>query len=109
MRGHYVQVTPRQAELARQVVRKRSQNTVKTQRRIARLHARIANIRADALHKLTTDLVERFDIIAIEGLHVAGMLKNHQLARAMAPIWVLANFAVSWSIKRRSEARRSWW
>ncbi len=29
----------------------------KTQRRIARLHARIANIRQEALHQLTTDLV----------------------------------------------------
>ena len=56
----------------------------KTQRRIARLHARIANIRANALHQLTTYLVNRFDVIAIEDLNVAGMLKNHKLARAIA-------------------------
>ncbi|AUW94436.1 transposase [Sulfobacillus thermotolerans] len=61
-----------------------SQNMRKTQRRMARLHARIANIRADALHQLTTDLVQRFDVIAIEDLNVAGMLKNHPLARAIA-------------------------
>jgi putative transposase len=61
-----------------------SQNMVKTQRRIARLHARIAQIRANALHQLTTMLVTRFDVIAIEDLHVAGMLKNHKLARAIA-------------------------
>jgi putative transposase len=61
-----------------------SQNMVKTQRRLARLHARIANIRANALHQLTTMLVERFDVIAIEDLNVAGMLKNHKLARAIA-------------------------
>ena len=57
---------------------------VKTQRRIARLHARIANLRANAWHQLTTLLVERFDVIAIEDLHVAGMLKNHTLARRIA-------------------------
>jgi putative transposase len=56
----------------------------KTQRRIARLHARIANIRANALHQLTTLLVERFGVIAIEDLNVAGMLTNHPLAQAMA-------------------------
>ena len=56
----------------------------KTQRRMARLHARIANIRADALHQLTTYLVDRFDVMAIEDLNVAGMLKNHKLARAIA-------------------------
>ncbi|MCL5116464.1 MAG: transposase [Firmicutes bacterium] len=61
-----------------------SENMRKTQRRIARLHARIANIRANTLHQLTTDLVERFDVIAIEDLNVAGMLKNHPLARAIA-------------------------
>lgn len=61
-----------------------SENMRTTQRRIARLHARMANIRADALHQLTTMLVERFDIIAIEDLNVKGMLKNHTLARAIA-------------------------
>ena len=61
-----------------------SKNMRKTQQGIARLHARIANIRADALHQLTTDLVQRFDVIAIEDLNVAGMLKNHPLARAIA-------------------------
>ena len=61
-----------------------SKNMQKTQRRIARLHARIANIRANALHQLTTMLVERFDVIAIEDLNVAGMLKNHKLARGIA-------------------------
>ena len=61
-----------------------SKTMQKTQRRMARLHARIANIRANALHQLTTMLVERFDVIAIEDLNVAGMLKNHHLARAIA-------------------------
>ena len=61
-----------------------SENMRETQRRIARLHARIANIRADALHQLTHYLVDRFDVIAIEDLNVAGMLKNHKLARAIA-------------------------
>jgi len=61
-----------------------SKNMQKTQRRIARLHAQIANIRANALHPWTTMLVERFDVIAIEDLNVAGMLKNHKLARQIA-------------------------
>jgi len=52
--------------------------------RVARLHARIADARADFLHKTTTDLVERFDVIAIEDLNVRGMSKNHALARALS-------------------------
>ena len=61
-----------------------SKNMRKTHRRITRLHARIANIRENALHQWTTLLVERFDVMAIEDLNVAGMLKNHPLARAIA-------------------------
>ncbi len=61
-----------------------SKNMVKTPRRMARLHARIADIRAEALHQLTTMLVERFDVIAIEDLNVKGMIKNHHLARSIA-------------------------
>jgi putative transposase len=51
--------------------------------RLARLHARIANIRADALHKATTMLAARYAILAVEDLNVAGMTRNHSLARAI--------------------------
>jgi putative transposase len=61
-----------------------SQNMRKTQQRIARLHARIAHIRAHTLHQLTTALGDRFDVIAIEDRPVAGMLKSHKLARGIA-------------------------
>ncbi|MHB1286579.1 MAG: RNA-guided endonuclease InsQ/TnpB family protein [Leptospirales bacterium] len=61
-----------------------SENAKKARTRLSRLHARIANIRQDALHKLTSDLTRRFHTIAIEDLNVRGMLKNHRLARAIA-------------------------
>ncbi len=61
-----------------------SENAKKARAKLSRLHARIANIRADALHKLTSDLTRRFHTIAIEDLNVRGMLKNHHLARAIA-------------------------
>jgi putative transposase len=65
---------------------KGSDNRGKAKVKIARLHARIANIRADALHKLTTDLVRRFDIIGIEDLNGRGMMANSRLARAVADV-----------------------
>lgn len=52
--------------------------------KLARLHARIADARADHHHKVTTDLVRRFDVIAVEDLNVRGMVKNHALARALS-------------------------
>lgn len=51
---------------------------------VARLQERIANLRRDASHKLTTYLCQKYGHIAIEDLHVAGMLKNRKLARAIA-------------------------
>lgn len=63
---------------------KGSANREKAKTKLARLHARIANIRKDALHKLTTVLVRRFAVIGIEDLNVRGMMQNRKLARAVA-------------------------
>ncbi len=72
--------------LARSVSRKPkgSQNRKKAQRKLARLHARVKNIRQDALHKLTSDLTGRFHTIGIEDLNVSGMVKNRHLSRAVS-------------------------
>ncbi len=63
---------------------KGSKNWHKAKYTLARLHYRIANLRADAIHKMTTRLAGKASIIALETLNVAGMLKNHKLARAIA-------------------------
>ncbi|WP_425505139.1 transposase [Thermochromatium tepidum] len=52
--------------------------------KLARLHARIANIRSDALHPLTSDLRRRFYTIVIEDLNVQGMMVGRRLARSIA-------------------------
>ncbi len=54
--------------LSRAVSRKQqgSANRNKAKATLARLHARIANIRNDTLHKLTTDLTRRFHTIGIK-------------------------------------------
>lgn len=61
-----------------------SSNAQKTAKKLAKLHARIANIRSDAMHKLTTDLTRRFSTIAIEDLNVSGMIKNRRLSRSIS-------------------------
>jgi putative transposase len=63
---------------------KGSANRKKAKAKLARLHARIANIRQDALHKLTSDLTRRFHTIVIEDLNVRGMMANRHLARSIA-------------------------
>jgi len=54
--------------------------------RLAKTHARVARIRADFTHKLTTRLCRENQALGIEDLHVAGMLKNHHLARALGDV-----------------------
>jgi putative transposase len=56
----------------------------KTQARIARVHARAANLREDGLHQLTTRLAAACGTVVAEDLNVAGMLRNRRLARRIA-------------------------
>jgi putative transposase len=63
---------------------KGSQNWRKAKQKLARLHLRIAHLRADATHKLTSRLAAKASTIALETLNVSGMLKNYKLARAIA-------------------------
>lgn len=51
--------------------------------KVARQYRRIANRRSDFLHKLTSDLLRRFDTICLEDLNVEGMMRNHNLARSI--------------------------
>ncbi|MFI0960747.1 RNA-guided endonuclease InsQ/TnpB family protein [Streptomyces sp. NPDC021080] len=48
------------------------------------MHHRVANLRADALHKLTTSVAVEYGTVVIEDLNVAGMVKNRRLARHIA-------------------------
>ncbi len=63
--------------------RKGSANRRKARARLGRLHARIANIRRDATHQVTTMLARTFSRIGIEDLHVRGMARNRSLARSV--------------------------
>ena len=71
--------------LSRSLSRKKkgSANREKAKQELARLHRQIANIRVDAIHKLTTRLVLDYDLIGIEDLNVRGMVKNRHLARSI--------------------------
>src|SRR5919199_1338674 len=61
-----------------------SNNWKKAKIQIAQLHSKIANIRKDTLHKLTSYLAKNHSKIGIEDLSVSGMLANHKLAKAIA-------------------------
>ncbi|OOS20961.1 transposase [Moraxella lincolnii] len=62
---------------------KGSKNREKVKTKPSRLHYKIACIRKDYLHKLTTNIVKQFDMICLENLNVKGMVKNRKLARSI--------------------------
>ena len=61
-----------------------SKRRAKARANVARLHAHVANQRGDAMHKATAWLAGTYSEICIEDLHVAGMVKNHHLAKAVS-------------------------
>ncbi len=61
-----------------------SKNREKARRKVARLHYRVASDRDDLLHKFTNDLTHKYAFIAIEDLHVKGMLQNRRLALSLS-------------------------
>lgn len=71
-------------ELARR--KRTSKRRERTRLRLARQHDRVANQRKDWLHKITTYLVRNNDVIALEDLNVRGMVKNHNLAKAITNV-----------------------
>ena len=71
-----------QQALSRRV--KGSARREKAKERVARLHARVADVRADAINKATTMIAGNYSVVCIEDLHVAGMVKNHSLARSVS-------------------------
>ena len=82
LRGLLVRLRRQSRALSRKV--KGSRNRTRAKLKLAKLHERIANIRRDSLHQLSTSITRRFHTIGIEDLNVKGMLSNRHLARAIA-------------------------
>ena len=86
-------------QLSRQ--QKGSKRWQKTKRKLQRLHERIANQRADYIHKMTTWIAQNYGFIATEDLNVAGMVRNRRLALSLSD----ASFG---EIVRQLEYKSSW-
>ena len=64
--------------------RKGSANRRRANRKVARQHYRISCIRKDALHKTSNAITKYCSTVVLEDLNVAGMMKNHKLAKAVS-------------------------
>ena len=68
--------------LSRKVLR--SNNWYKAKKRLGGVHDRISNIREDAHHQATTNIVRKASAIGIETLNISGLLRNRKLAKALS-------------------------
>lgn len=64
--------------------KKRSAGRMKARQRVALRHLKVQRARKDFHHKMTSDLVNRFDRIAVEDLEIPNMMKNRALAKSIA-------------------------
>ena len=56
----------------------------KAARRLGKIHARVAHLRRNLLHQITTELARGYTSVTIEDLNAAGMLANRRLARVVS-------------------------
>jgi len=61
-----------------------AKNYQKARIQVAKLNQKIKDTRKDYLHKITTELVETYDVICIEDLRTSNMMKNRKLAQSIA-------------------------
>ena len=66
--------------------KKGSKNRAKARKKVARVHARIADRRRDFLHQLSTRLIRENQTVCVESLQVKNMVKNHSLAKAISDV-----------------------
>lgn len=63
---------------------KGSNTRAKAKKLVAKIHSKIRRVREDFLHKLSRKIVNDNQVIAVENLNVKGMVRNHNLAKAIS-------------------------
>lgn len=103
----------RQQRLAKSLSRKQkgSRNRRDAAAKLGRHHRHVANVRRHFLHRVSNELIKTHDRLVIEDLHVAGMLANHRLARAISDAgWSefarLLKYKQAWRVGQLIEADR---
>ena len=85
--------------------KKGSQNRKKARLAVAKVHSKIARCREDFLHKLSRKIVNENQVIAVENLNIKGLVKNHNLAKAISDVgW--GTFCTMLKYKAESEGKQ---
>jgi putative transposase len=92
----------KQRKLSRKTKGSNSRN--KARRLVARAHEGIACAKRDHLHKLSHRIVSENQVIAVEDLHVKGIMANHNLAKATDAGWGMFTGFLEYKTARAGKA-----
>jgi len=79
---HAKNLKRKQQKLAKKQKGSNSRNQAK--KTLAKVYERVSKSRQDFLHKLSRKLVNENQVVVVENLHVKGMVRNHNLAKAIS-------------------------
>jgi putative transposase len=92
-----------QQHLSRKI--KGSNRYNKQKLKVATIHKKITNSRIDNLHKISTELIKKYDLIVLEDLNINGMVKNHKLSKHILDVsWgkfvTMLRYKAEWNDKK---------
>ena len=97
---HEKNLKRKQRKLARKQKGSKSRN--KYRRVVAKVYERVSNSRQDFLHKLSYKLVSDSQAVIVEDLHVKGMVRNHNLAKAISDVgWGTFSNFLAYKLERK--------
>lgn len=82
LKKHSQNLKRKQQKLSRKQQGSNTRNKAKNL--VAKVHSKIKRVREDFLHKLSRKIVNENQVIVVENLNVKGMLRNHNLAKAIS-------------------------
>lgn len=97
---HEKNLKRKQQKLARK--QKESNSRRKYRKVVARVYERVSNSRSDFLHKLSRKLVNENQVVVVENLHVKGMVRNHNLAKAISDVgWGMFTNFLAYKLEKK--------
>lgn len=82
----FLRQSEKHIKLLQRKVARREKNSNRRRKAVHELqitHEHVANQRRDVSYKIAKEIVENYDIIAVEDLNTQGMMKNHHLAKSI--------------------------
>jgi putative transposase len=100
LKCHEKNLARKQQKLARKV--KGSKTRQKFRKLVAKVHEKVSNTRQDFLHKLSTKLVDKSQVIVVENLNVKGLVRDRKLSKAISDVgWgMFVNF-LAYKLERK--------